>query len=290
LKDLARSTLAWQSIVADVRDARLNLDQIQSRQATRSLDEAVEALGRMVKECYKWLISPMQEAKPGGVSDIAWEHFPVNPAAVNRTSEIERILKENELLITEWSPIHLANLMRVWFWKDGVDAVSALEVWQKSCPYLYLPRLRDSDVLRATVAAGAATKDFFALAYGRDGSRFTGFTFGKATTPILDATLLLSIRRLPRFSLRASSKKRRLGLLRKISRNSRPRTTWANPRPAARQARPRVRGSRQKRRPQMQPMSRLPTRPAMANAYFLGRSILTRRARSLNSAKLSMRF
>lgn len=192
LKDQVRSLLAWQTIVSDVKEARLNLDQLQSKQAQKSLDDAGEALGRMVKECYKWLLAPMQTAKPGsGVSETTWEHFQVNPAAVNRTQEIERILKENELLITEWSPIHLANMMRDWFWKDDVPAVSALEAWQKSCAYLYLPRLRDADVLRATVAAGAPTRDFFGLAYGQEKGVYAGFTFGKATTPILDGTLLL---------------------------------------------------------------------------------------------------
>ncbi|SAL19074.1 hypothetical protein AWB73_01129 [Caballeronia turbans] len=192
LKDQVRSTLAWQSIVADVKEARLNLDQLQSKQAQKSLESAAEALSHMVKECYKWLLAPMQQAAPGsGVSEVAWEHFQINPAAVNRTQEIERLLRENELLITQWSPIHLANMMRSWFWKDGAVEVSALDVWQKSCSYLYLPRLRDSEVLRTTIAAGAGARDFFGCAYGQDDGRYSGFSFGKATTPILDETLLL---------------------------------------------------------------------------------------------------
>jgi hypothetical protein len=110
---------------------------------------------------------------------------------MNRTQEIERILKENELLITEWSPIHLANLLRTWFWKEDVPSVGALEVWQKSCAYLYLPRLRDADVYLMSLAAGAGSRDFFGIAYGREGTRYLGFHFGKATTPILDDSLLL---------------------------------------------------------------------------------------------------
>ena len=67
----------------------------------------------------------------------------------------------------------------------------ALEVWQKSCSYLYLPRLRDADVIRQTLAAGAGSRDFFGFAYGRDGDRYLGFHFGKATSPILDDSLVL---------------------------------------------------------------------------------------------------
>ncbi|UUZ46679.1 hypothetical protein LP420_22515 [Massilia sp. B-10] len=155
LKDQVCSVLAWQSIVADVKEGRLNLDQHQAKQASNSLDQANDGLGRMLHETYKWLLAPMQEAKPGkGIGDLQWEHFQVNPAVVNRSEEIEKILKEHELLIAEWSPIHLSNLMRSWFWKDDIAAVGAVETWQKTCCYLYLPRLRDADTLRVTISAG----------------------------------------------------------------------------------------------------------------------------------------
>ena len=35
------------------------------------------------------------------------------------------MLKENELLITEWAPIHLAKVLKDWFWKDDVKETSA---------------------------------------------------------------------------------------------------------------------------------------------------------------------
>lgn len=191
LKDQVRSVLAWQSIVDDNKELRLNLDQHQSRQADRSLADAADALKRMVRETYKWLLAPMQEAKAGAISAVIWEVFPVNPGAQILSQEIERVLKENELLITEWSPIHLSTLLKNWFWKDGGTEIAALDVWQKSCCYLYLPRLRDESVFRATVAAGAASRDFFGIAYGKTDDGYLGFSFGKPTLPIFDASLLL---------------------------------------------------------------------------------------------------
>jgi predicted AAA+ superfamily ATPase len=192
LKDQVTSVLAWVSIVADVKEGRLNLDQHQSKEASNSLEQANEAMGRMVRETYKWLLAPLQEAKPGkGIGDIQWDHFQINPAAINRTEEIEKVLKEHELLITEWAPIHLAKMMNAWFWKDDATAVSALDTWQKTCCYLYLPRLRDSDTLRATVNAGVASRDFFGVSYGHENGRFKGFHFAENTTVILDDSLLL---------------------------------------------------------------------------------------------------
>jgi hypothetical protein len=146
----------------------------------------------MVRETFKWLLAPLQEAKPGkGIGEIQWDHFQINPAAVNRTDEIEKVLKEHELLITDWAPIHLAKMLQTWFWKDDATAVGALDTWQKTCCYLYLPRLREADTLRATIAAGVSSRDFFGMAYGREDGNFQGFNFAHSTTPILDASLLL---------------------------------------------------------------------------------------------------
>jgi predicted AAA+ superfamily ATPase len=192
LKDHVCSALAWQSIVADVKEGRLNLDQHQAKQASSSLEQANEGLARMVRETYKWLLAPMQEAKPGkGIGDLQWEHFQVNPAVSNRADEIEKILKEHELLITEWSPIHLSNLMRTWFWKDDAPAFSAVETWHKTCHYLYLPRLLDADTLRMAIGVGISSRDFFGVAYGNEEGRYQGFQFAENTSVIFDDTLLL---------------------------------------------------------------------------------------------------
>lgn len=192
LKDQVRSSLAWQSIVSDIKEMKLNLDQYQARQANKSLDDANEALRRMIRETYKWIVAPMQEARPGkGLSEVQWEHFQVNPGAQNWSQEIERVLKENELLISEWAPIHLATVLKTWFWKDDVKDVSALNVWQQSCQQLYLPRLKDDTVFQTTMAAGAESREFFGFAQGKEDSRYIGLSYGKRTSLIMDSSLLI---------------------------------------------------------------------------------------------------
>ena len=196
LKDQVRSTLAWQSIVGDIKEMKLNLDQYQSRQASASAEDANEALRRMIRETYKWMLAPMQEAKPlngkgGGLSEIKWEHWSVNPGAPNLSQEIERVLKENELLITEWAPIHLAKILKDWFWKDDVKHANALNVWQQSCQQLYLPRIKDDVAFQHTMATGAESRDFFGFAQGVEADRYLGFCFGQRTSPLFDASLLL---------------------------------------------------------------------------------------------------
>jgi hypothetical protein len=138
----------------------------------------------------------MQEARPGkGLSEVKWEHFALNPGAQNWSQEIERVLKENELLISEWAPIHLTRMLKDWFWKDAARDTSALNVWQQSCQQLYLPRLKESTVFQTTMAAGAESREFFGFAQGKENDsgklRYVGFSYGKRTSPIMDSELLL---------------------------------------------------------------------------------------------------
>jgi len=192
LKDQVRSLLAWQSIVTDYRETKIVLDNLMARNAETALSQAQAAVQRMIRETYKWVLAPMQEALPGkGISEIQWEHFALTPNAPNLTQEVVRVLKDNELLITDWAPIHLANVLKTWFWKPDAQDVSALEVWQKTCQYLYLPRLRDDAVFRAALAAGTGSRDFFGIAYGKEGTTYVGFSFGQAVSPVLDSTLLV---------------------------------------------------------------------------------------------------
>lgn len=192
LADQVRAFLAWQSIVNDGNQMKITLDNLMTKQAKDAMAQAEETIKRMVKETYKWLLVPFQEAKPGqGVSEVQWESYALNSSAANLTQEIERVLKENELLITEWSPFHLHNLLKSWFWKSDQPAIGANLVWQQTCQQLYLPRLRDSMVYQNTIGNGVQSRDFFGLAQGKDGDKYVGFVFGKTTSVILDEYLLL---------------------------------------------------------------------------------------------------
>ncbi len=120
-----------------------------------------------------------------------FEPFTINPSVPNIVEEIERILKENEHLITQWAPIHLHNLLKRWFWKDDVKEVRAKDIWHSTCCYLYLPRLKNENTFSNAINAGAESRDFFGLAYGKDGDEYVGFSYGKPMTPVFDSSLLL---------------------------------------------------------------------------------------------------
>ncbi|WP_235808115.1 ATP-binding protein [Methanoculleus horonobensis] len=193
LTDHVRSMLAWESIVWDYKDKRIVLDNLMGDNAANSLEIARRTVARTIRETYRWLLVPVQEFEGGRVSpEVAWEDYSINPGAERPVEEIERVLKENEALITEWAPIHLANQLKRWSWTDETSDMKAGDFWENTCRYLYLPRLLNRDVLKRTIEAGADTKDYFGLAAGKDGEKYIDFTFGKGRRSIVvDDSLLL---------------------------------------------------------------------------------------------------
>lgn len=191
LRDAARTYLAWKSIGEDVANRRIDLGTYQADQAKRAMDTAEDQLKQMVRETYRWLIVPTESMVRGKLT-VAWESVAVAASAPNLVDEIEHKLKEEEWVVYAWSPVHLNRVLNQWYFKEGVDAVSALRVWQDSCQYLNLPRLLNSDVYLQAVLAGCAKREGFAFADDKDGDRWLGFTFGEhAIVSLTDRSMLI---------------------------------------------------------------------------------------------------
>lgn len=188
LRDCVRVALAWGSIVDDVKEGRLNIDQLQKKQAEREQASAEEVLPRVIRECYKWLLCPVQATPSETVPAV--ESFPLNTSAHSFGAEIERVCTENELVISAWSPIHLRARLKELYWKADKPAVGAMTFFEDTLRYLYLPRLKTRGVLEQAIVAGARGRDFFGTAYAQKEGKYEGFKLGDAHVQ-LDETLLL---------------------------------------------------------------------------------------------------
>lgn len=188
LRDCIRTALAWHSIVDDIAGMRLVLDNLQSQQARKELQTAEEVLPRVARECYKWLLCPVQHKTTDPKQEV--EAFPLNASGQGVMSEIELVAGENELVITTWSPIHLRSKLKELYWKDGKTTVNALTFWEDTQRYLYLPRLKTRYSFEQTIIKGANSRDFFGTAYGQYEGTLDGFSFGNPNVQ-LDDTLLL---------------------------------------------------------------------------------------------------
>jgi hypothetical protein len=189
LSDAARVALAWGSIVDDVKEGRLNIDLLQKNQAEKELRTADEVLPRASRECYKWLLCPMQETPTDPKPNV--EAFVLNTTGGSVGGELERVCADNELVIATWSPIHLRTKLKELYWKKGQSAAGAAAFFEDTLRYLYMPRFKNREVLAQAIRIGAASRDFFGTAYGQSGDKFDGFQLGGGNVIFDDALVLI---------------------------------------------------------------------------------------------------
>jgi hypothetical protein len=179
LRDCIRIALAWGSIVEDVGAMRLVLDNLQAQQAKKELQGAEDVLPRVARECYKWLLCPVQDNPTAAKSTV--EVYPLNTSGATLGPEIERVCIDNVLVITTWSPIHLRDELKKLYWKVDKPAFGAMAFWEDT---------KNHGVLEQAIVKGAVSRDFFGTAYGHHEGKYDGFKFGDANIQ-LDDTLLL---------------------------------------------------------------------------------------------------
>nr|WP_248595614.1 hypothetical protein [Candidatus Accumulibacter phosphatis] len=167
---------------------RLTLDNLQTNQAKKELTTAEDVLPRVARECYKWLLCPTQDTPTAAKPTV--EVFPLNTGGAALGPEIERVCIDNVLVITIWSPIHLRDELKKLYWKAGKSAIGGMAFWEDTLRYLYLPRLKNRQVLEQAIVKGAGSRDFFGTSYGQHEGKFDGFKVGDANVQ-LDDTLLL---------------------------------------------------------------------------------------------------
>lgn len=191
LRDCIRTALAWGSIVEDVAANRLVLDNLQAQQARNEQRAADEVLPRVARECYKWLLCPAQ-SKPAEPKPVL-EALALNTTGSALGAEVERVCLENEWVITTWSPIHLRTKLSELYWKAEKPACGALAFWDDTLRYLYLPRLKNKEVLAQAISKGASSRDFFGTAYGEHAGKYDGFKLGDANVQLDDTLLLIEL-------------------------------------------------------------------------------------------------
>ena len=166
-----RRYLAWDSIVQEV-DA-LNLDTNQRREASQGKAQSDDTVAVRLNDAYAWLLIPTQE----GTDPIVWEATRIPGSDDNPVEKAVAKVRNDQQLITKWSPVLLKMELDNWLWKDEPH-ISLKRVWECLATYLYLSRLRDSDILLDTVREGIKTQTFGYANSVNDTGKYNGLQFG----------------------------------------------------------------------------------------------------------------
>lgn len=190
LEQAVRQYLAWKSIDADYEV--LNLDAFQENLAKKKLTDFEETVRSRIPETYQWLLVPGQSQTNG---PIEWQEVRQqgDEALAIRAG---KKLKAGELLMIEFSGIRLRmELDRVPLWRG--EHVGVKQLVEDFAQYLYLPRLKEPDVLLKAVRDGVARltwqAETFAYADRWDQSkkRSIGLQAGREIRALMDGQSVL---------------------------------------------------------------------------------------------------
>ena len=195
LRDAARRYLAWTSIDKDRQDGALNLDDFQKGLIAKHITDGNERVDGQLAETYQWLLVPAQRAEE---SLERWQAIRVTGAGVYERAS--KRLVEDGLLIPKYAGANLkldldGRSDSVALWRDG--RVGVKQLWNDFAINLFLPRLRDVEVLRSSIAEAVAGLSWqldgfaYASAYDENTGRYLGLLAGRHMDPLIDGSAVL---------------------------------------------------------------------------------------------------
>ncbi|MEN9271286.1 MAG: hypothetical protein Q6L49_11065, partial [Thermostichales cyanobacterium HHBFW_bins_127] len=193
LENLERNTaqyLAWKAIVE--QKETLNLDAFQSNQATTKLNQSHQDVNAILRETYQWLLIPEQRDAQGS---IEWKETRLQGQDSPILQASRKAVHEGDLL-THYAATNLRlEALDKYLWRDS-NHIDLKRLWEYLSQYLYLPRLKNQEVLLEAVRAGVASTvwaDNFAYADGFDEAKgkYLGLQAGTGITPSISPQSLL---------------------------------------------------------------------------------------------------
>lgn len=167
-------------------------DTFGANQARTKLEQAREAVQRRLPETHLWLLAPEQ---PDPTGPVEWLEARLGGPEKLAVRAARKLRNDMALLVQMADTILQRELERIPLWRG--DHVGVRQLADDFAQYLYLPRLRDTDVLLGALEEGTALptwrQDTFAYAEGRDDASglYRGLRTGERVTPILDDHSLL---------------------------------------------------------------------------------------------------
>ena len=201
LEQAVRQSIAWDSILKEREP--LNLTVFQINQAETRKGQAEDAIKSRIHETWLWCLAPEQTDPQG---PIEWSELRVSGADSLPVRTAKKLIHE-ESLMTQLGPMRLKMVLDQYLWRDK-SHLNTRTLWEYFASYLYLPRLRDSQVLARAIEDGISqTTDEFGYAgrYDEKTGRYEGLVMGRSAKVVIDS---LSVIVKPEVALRELEKVR----------------------------------------------------------------------------------
>ena len=161
LESAVRQFLAWQSIEKD--PVGLNLDEFQKSQVEKRRKAAEDAVGQRIPETYIWLLVPEQ---PDPRQAVSWRETKLQGSNGLAPRASKKLVNEGLLAVNWGGSLLRMDLDKIPLWRG--DHVTVKQLAEDFARYVYLTRLKNTDVLLAAIADGSSlfTWEREGFAYG----------------------------------------------------------------------------------------------------------------------------
>ena len=184
LKDAMRSALAWAEIVRDTE--RLNLTQSDSALAKSKLAEANDTVKTRVREAWCYLLYPHQESAQ---ADVEWSSAKI-PAQDGLFARASKKLVSDQGIWPELGPDNLNRQLDKYIW-NGKDHLALQQILEYLNRYVYLPRIKNREVLVKTIQAAVAGLVSGPFAYAERWDGTSGTYVGLAIHGAINAPVVI---------------------------------------------------------------------------------------------------
>lgn len=181
LSPLEQSTaqyLAWKSITNECDI--LNLDPFQTKQADAKCQQFNESVDIQLKEAYQWALVP---AQPDPQQGITWQEVRLQ-SQESPILKASRKLSHDNYFLTQYAAANMKlEALDPFLWRDA-NHLEIKKLWSYLAQYLYLPKLRDEQVLLRAISEGVSSllwrENFaYADAFDETQQRYVGLRGGE---------------------------------------------------------------------------------------------------------------
>ena len=178
LRNLVKNYLAWNSVMnGDVLHRALtNLEGARLDQTTENLEATEDAVTAALFKAYRWGLAPSQ-ADPQK-NDYGFSVVDTKPTGGKIVQRLREKFTDDDAIVTKIAPDIFAGKLQQYIWNSDAyqDHIEVERLWELMAQNVYMPRLRDRNVLATCIRDGIAAGTFgYASAY-QDGD-YQNFRF-----------------------------------------------------------------------------------------------------------------